>query len=263
MKKEERDILAEKIKEKNKLPQKVKEETNQIVFKNVVLGIIIILYFIFINLAYFNIVKDVLILDIKVFSICLIIITIWLFEKAYTKANSELAINGIEILFVALVTLFMQYVYFYKDTTFIKIYMLIPVMVAIYYVIKATVIVVKTQNKYRNNISDVKEIIKKEKKTIIEEPTEDKDNVTEKRTTTKKTKKEIEPKQTKNTAKKKTTKTKEPAENKTTPKTTSNKKTTNKTTSKKSTASKKEIKNVEKKTTTKSAKINKMGDNKK
>ena len=38
----------------------------------------------------------------------------------------------------------------------------------------------KIQSDNQRNISDVKEIVKKEKKTIVEEPTEDKDAIEEK-----------------------------------------------------------------------------------
>ena len=180
MRKQETDKIVEEIKEKKKIPKEVKEKINQVVFKNVTLGIIIFLYFIFINLGYYNITKEVFAVDIKVFSMCLVIVAIVLFEKAYKENNGELAIYGIETLFVALTTLFMQYVYFYQGDTFIKLYMLIPLAFAIYYVSKATILVAKIQSDNQRNISDVKEIVKKEKKTIVEEPTEDKDAIEEK-----------------------------------------------------------------------------------
>lgn len=237
--KQEIDII-EKMKENKKFPKELKEKMNQTVFKNVVLGSIVILYFIFVNLGYYNIIKDVFIVDIKVFSMCLIVISIVLFEKSYAKKNGELAIYGIEIFIVALITLFMQYIYFYQNNTFIKLYMLVPVLFAIYYVIKSTIIVAKIQDSYRKNISDVKEIIKKEKKVVVEEPIEDKDAIQEKITTKKikEDKKEIQQKLEKNLSKKKTT--------------------TKTTTTKKATTTKKNTKNGQKNTTRKTT--NKTGD---
>ena len=176
MKKTETDILEEQIKEKKKLPKEIKEKINQSVFVNLAIGIMVILYFIFVNLGYYNIAKEIFIVDIKVFSMCLIIMTVILFEKAYTKGNSQLGIYGIEMLVVALVTLFMQYIYFYEDDTFIKLYMQIPLAFAMYYVIKATIITVKIQKKYYSSLSDIKEIIKKEEKTTEEEITQNKDD---------------------------------------------------------------------------------------
>lgn len=241
MKKQETDILAQEIREKKKVPKEVKEKMNQVVFKNVALGIMVVLFFIFVNLGYYNITKNVFIVDVKVFSMCLIVITIILFEKAYEKDSSELAVYGIEILIVALSTLFMQYVYFYQDDTFIKLYMLIPLIFALYYVIKSTILAAKIQDTYRKNISDVKEIVKEEKRTIIEETIEDKDNIQEKEAATPKTKKEKaikqQPKQSKPSTK--------------TPRTTKTKNTTAKTT-KKTVSQKRENKTGEKKTTKKS-----------
>lgn len=202
MKKQETDSIVEEIKEKKRIPKEVKEKMNQVVFKNVALGIIIVLYFIFINLGYHNITKDVFVVDIKVFSMCLAIIAIVLFEKSYCKNSGELAVYGIEILLAALATLFMQYVYFYQGDTFIKLYMLIPLVFAIYYVSKAAILAAKIQDTHRRNISDVKEIIKKEKKPNIEEPTEDKDAIAQKNVITKK---EKQGKVEKTSAKKRTT----------------------------------------------------------
>ena len=45
MRKQETDKIVEEIKEKKKIPKEVKEKINQVVFKNVTLGIIIVLYF--------------------------------------------------------------------------------------------------------------------------------------------------------------------------------------------------------------------------
>ena len=55
--------------------------------------------------------------------------------------------------------------------------MLIPLAFAIYYVLKSIILATKIKLANKNNISDVKEIIKKEKKLNIEEPTEDKDSI--------------------------------------------------------------------------------------
>ena len=149
----------------------------QTVFKNLSLGIIILLYFTFVNLGYHNITKDVFIADIRVFSMCLVIVAVLLFEKSYRKNIAEIAIYGIEMLFVALATLFIQYIYFYQTETIIRLYMLIPLAFAIYYVLKSIILATKIKLANKNNISDVKEIIKKEKKLNIEEPTEDKDSI--------------------------------------------------------------------------------------
>ncbi len=177
MKEQKTDNIIEEIKKKKKTPKEVKEKMIQTVFKNLSLGIIILLYFTFVNLGYHNITKDVFIADIRVFSMCLVIVAVLLFEKSYRKNIAEIAIYGIEMLFVALATLFIQYIYFYQTETIIRLYMLIPLAFAIYYVLKSIILATKIKLANKNNISDVKEIIKKEKKLNIEEPTEDKDSI--------------------------------------------------------------------------------------
>ena len=177
MKEQKTDNIIEEIKKKKKTPKEVKEKMIQTVFKNLSLGIIILLYFTFVNLGYHNITKDVFIAVIRVFSMCLVIVAVLLFEKSYRKNIAEIAIYGIEMLFVALATLFIQYIYFYQTETIIRLYMLIPLAFAIYYVLKSIILATKIKLANKNNISDVKEIIKKEKKLNIEEPTEDKDSI--------------------------------------------------------------------------------------
>ena len=218
--------IGKEIAEKKKLPKEVKDNMNKQVVRNLLFASFIVLYFIFLNLGYLNIEKSIFIQDTAVFAMACLIISIVLFEKAYRKEKGFLAIHGIEILIVALLTLFTPYTYFYLQPLVSKILMIVPVIFAMYYVAKGIIICIKTQKVQDKNISDVKEIVKKEKRNFDEAIFMDKDKEAEmlEPTLDKKVKKE---EKVKNEKIKKEKKTKEPkAEKKATKKTESKKEET-------------------------------------
>lgn len=204
MKKSTIEKIEKEINEKTKLPNEVKEKIKKEVFTNIIVGTIIILYFIFIILGSVGSAKNVRTIDLNIFSIIFLGMAITIFEVAYRKDDGKLAIYGIESLVVAIFTLFLPYIIFELNKTDKKYYLMASIYIAAYYILKSIVIAVKTKSKYMNsNISDVKEIVKKEKtKRRIKEDIEETEEITEK-TTTKKaaTKKET----TKKTPTKKTT----------------------------------------------------------
>ena len=100
-----------------------------------------------------------------------------LFEIAYRKEKGNLAIYGIESLVVAIFTLFLPYIIFELNETQRKYYFMVSIYVAIYYILKSVYVSAKIKSKYMNSISDVKEIVKKEKhKRIIQEDIDDEEN---------------------------------------------------------------------------------------
>lgn len=99
-----------------------------------------------------------------------------LFEIAYRKDQGYIAIYGIESLAIAIFTLFLPYIIFELDQNHKKYYLLVSIYITVYYILKSIYIAMRTRNKYMNNISDVKEIVKKEKteKRKVKEDTEKK-----------------------------------------------------------------------------------------
>lgn len=218
--------MEKEIALKKKLPKEIEDAMNKKVFYNLIIGCIIIVYFIFLNMGFTNIDKNIFIKDTQVFSVTVLVISIILFEKSYKKENGSIAIFGIETLIVALTTLFIPYLYYYAGPLVSKILRMEAIFIAIYYVAKGTIICAMTQTKYEENISDVKEIVKRERKSNDEIIEMDKDKEAEeikidekivpkkisKKTGTKKTtpnskKKDVETKEDKKETKKKTAST--------------------------------------------------------
>lgn len=116
------------------------------------------------HLGYLNINKQEFIVDLKFFACVFLGVAILLFEKAYKKDNTEFVIYGIEMFIMAVLLLFLPYIYFYSSLKILIIFVMVPFYWGIYYCGKSIVIEYKMKKQYYKNISDVKEITKKERK---------------------------------------------------------------------------------------------------
>lgn len=146
--------------------ENIKEEKNKLykkLFKNIMIAIIISIYFIFLNLGNINIDANIFLTDIKVFSIIILGISIIIFEKAYKNDSGELTINAIEILVLACHTLSLIYVTNIFKFDF-KYYVLTSSYIfSIYYTFKDIIIYTRENRKYLKQLSDISDIVKKEK----------------------------------------------------------------------------------------------------
>ena len=247
------------IKKKNKLPKTEILKINKKIFTNILIANILMLFFCFLSLGFVNIEKQVYIMDLKVFAISLLVIAIVIFEKSYKKDDGIMSIYGIEVLVLALCFLFGIYTYILSPNVFILLIPVVSYMFAIYYVGKAIIIYKTMKKKYIKSLSDIKEIVKKEKPKKAEE-TKRKENEKEefeksikntKKPATKKktTSKEIKIK--KPATKKKTTSKEIKVKKDTTKKNTTKKSTTKKT------GTKGKIENNKKEKTTKTKPVTK------
>lgn len=159
--KEKMEKIENEINKQTKLPEETKRKINAKVFKNIVAAIIVVLYFIFINLGYKNIEADIYLTDLKVFSAVAIGITIVLFEKAYKKDSDEIAKSGIEMLVISIATFLTIYVYKIYNSKFIYIMASMGMLFAIYYVAKSIKIYVKMKKTALEKANDVRKIVEK------------------------------------------------------------------------------------------------------
>ena len=190
MKKSTIEKIEQEISEKTKLPYELKEKIRKEVFTNIAVASAIILYFIFIVLGSIGSIKNVRVIDINIFSMLFLSIAILLFEIAYRKDDGKLAMFGIESLVVAIFTLFLPYIIFELHETNKKYYLIASICIAIYYIVKSIYIAMRTKNKHIRELSDIKEIVKKEKtkrriKEEIEEIEEPKKGIKEEKKTSK------------------------------------------------------------------------------
>ena len=128
---------------------------------NIMIGIAIILYLIIVFVGSKNIELETLITDLKVFSISFAVIGLIILEVAYNKDNVKIAFSGGEILVFGLVNLCIMYIVKLHLNNLLNVTTYISISVAAYYLIKITILTVKSVKKYKKDNSDIKEIIKK------------------------------------------------------------------------------------------------------
>lgn len=153
------ELMQEKISQQRKLPKEIKEKLNIITFENLLISIFVMIYMIAVNLLFFNEPETIFSTSIKVSAITLAVLDVVLFEIAYRKENTTLAIHGIELLCFSLFVLLIPYIYFYLNPVIIEIVMLASIFLSIYYVGKTMLIHIVENKKYINNLSDVFEIL--------------------------------------------------------------------------------------------------------
>ena len=88
----------EEEKENNKIIRKK-------IFENIIIAIAMMIYFIIINFSYLRMEESILLQGIKIASIVILFFSIIIFEVAYRKDSGRIAINGIEVLVLAIHTL--------------------------------------------------------------------------------------------------------------------------------------------------------------
>ena len=138
------------------------KETMKKISKNILQAIAIMIYFVAINYVYIKIGGQNLQQGTKIISLIILLLSITTFEIAYHKDNGIIAINGIEILVLAIQSL----------TTWVTIarlkidtntYILISACTfTIYYVLKSMIIYTIDNRKYLNSLSDIHEIVMNE-----------------------------------------------------------------------------------------------------
>ena len=232
--------------------KEINEKHMKKIYLNVLKAIIIMLYFFVLNVAYSNVSAGYLEKGIEICTMIFLFVAIFIFEVAYKKDNDDLAIQGIEILVLATYTLTSQHITKKFEFNFKSYSLVASYIFAIYFILKCIVIYTKGRREMAEDLSDIKEIVKKDepvKKEATKKQHKKRENEIEIKTNLekeKKTENKEKPKTPrKRTTTKKTTESKaetEKTENEEKPKAPRKRKTT-----KKATAVKKKTANEEEK----------------
>ena len=142
------------------------EENNKIIrkkiFSNILMAIGIMVYFIVINFSYIRLDEKKLINGLKLVSMLILFLSIIIFEIAYHKDSGKIAINGIEILMLAIHTLTIWNVVNKIDISFQTYILFSTYAFAIYYILKSILIYTREKRKYLKSLSDIHEIVSKD-----------------------------------------------------------------------------------------------------
>ena len=167
---EKAKLMQLEIEQKRKLPKNLKDKISTKIFQNLLVAVIIMAYFCIINVSYYKLDGNKFEEYLKYFALGISIITVITFEVAYRKNSLGIMIISIELLLCGILSLYIPYIFLHTNTTFRISIMVLPVALVIYYAIKSFILFKKNQLNYRNNLSDVKEIVKEtEKSSYIEE----------------------------------------------------------------------------------------------
>ena len=145
----------EKIKDeidnnKRKTKKTVKDtKLSKDIFRNVLIAVIISIYFLFIALGVKTIPITEYLLDLKTFAIFTVIIAIVIFEKAYKKDENYLAIHGLEMVVLGIETLVILNLYSLENNYFEYVLYGITGGMFAYYIIKCIVILIKSKIKIK------------------------------------------------------------------------------------------------------------------
>lgn len=170
------DDLKKELATKTKIPKDVREKIYGKLFREMGMAILIFLYFLLLNMGYTKLEKNVFTEDLHNFAGILAISTVIVFEIAYKKDNGEIALHGVELLVLAVITLFMPYIYFYRGIAVKFLYSFSSMYIAIYYSIKSLFVYEREVKKYKAGLSDVKEIVANNEKSYLDEKNERKFN---------------------------------------------------------------------------------------
>ena len=139
-----------------------KKVINKKIIENVIISIVLILYFILIGVLYFKMGENIIFNVLKIVSIASLIFSIVIFEIAYHKDSGKLAINGIEALVFSIYSLTIWQVIYKLKVQFDKYIIFSACIFLIYYVIKSILIITRERKKYLDSLSDIHEIVQKE-----------------------------------------------------------------------------------------------------
>ena len=146
---EKLEKIKDEISESKKVSkEKVKNsDLRKKLVRNLVIGILITIYFLFIDLGINSIPITVYTLDLKTFAVFIAIISIVIFEKAYKKDANYIAIHGVEMVVVGIETLLLLQLYSVGNEYFNYILLGITLGMLFYYLIKCLIIYIRYKTK--------------------------------------------------------------------------------------------------------------------
>lgn len=135
-----------------------KEKIDKNILENLCFGIAFLLYFIFLNLGAMHIRPEVYLVDLKVFSLVSIAITIGTYERAYHKDSGRIAIHGIELMVLSIITLIAIYIQQTYPSMLIDILNAVAVLYALYFVMKSIIVHLEMKKVALKRASDIRKI---------------------------------------------------------------------------------------------------------
>lgn len=129
------------------------------IYKNILIAIFIMIYFIVLNTLYYKLEVNKLLNVLKVISMSILFLGIIALEIAYRMDNGRIGIHATEIIVLAGHTLSISHIVELKKFEFANYILVSSYIFSIYYIFKSIVIYTKEKRDYLNSLSDIKEIV--------------------------------------------------------------------------------------------------------
>ena len=156
------DEALEQKMAKKKVPKQVSQEIVKKIFKNLILAIVVMIYFISCNIIYTQVEWNQMELITQSISGVFLLASLISFEFAYKRDSGTLTMTAIELLVLAIHALFIDHVVTIYQFDFRSYLITSSCIFVIYYALKSTVIYTRARMKYLKSLSDISEIVKDE-----------------------------------------------------------------------------------------------------
>ncbi len=153
--------LDEELKQRKKIPKDYKRKIRKQIILNIVTILAIVLFLCSINIMSLYLETQIYLNYLRITSIVVAIISIVYFELGYRKDNEKLFLYGVEILILAVVTLFSIYLYYMFFEQYNTILIYITISFTIYYIVKILILKARMKKQYYKDQNDIKDIVKK------------------------------------------------------------------------------------------------------
>ena len=153
------EIIKEDLSKNKKISPELKIKRRKILFKNIMLIILILLYLLILTMAFYKMELNTLATDLKVISVGLLVFAIYKFENGYKNDNEGTFLTGVEALLFALFTLFMTALISEEEQLFKNVILGTGIVSTVYYLSKSYVLRRKIKKEHKKKISDVRDIV--------------------------------------------------------------------------------------------------------
>lgn len=155
--------FTEKIEENKKISSKFSKKIKTLVFINIIIAFVLAVYFFLMNSSLIQNDAQLNLKIFKVISLLISVLSVVLLEIGYNKESGYIFLHGIEAFIISVVTLYIINLYMVNINLYKNIILGIPLIIGVYYIVKALVIYIRLKKEDLKQKSDISEIVKKKK----------------------------------------------------------------------------------------------------
>lgn len=159
------NLIEKEFESKQKMPKEMKIATIKSIKQNLIMVLIILVILSLMCFMDENNIKENFGIPLKVLSTILVVISIVFFEIAYRKEKMSTCFWAIELLTLGMIIMFVPYLSNYAQYIILGI----AIGFGVYYIAKFGAIVIKKHKDFSDEKSDVKDIVKDDKKGYLDE----------------------------------------------------------------------------------------------